>query len=67
MRKSLQQNVGAATPTKICKRGRKPNVNVIYKKKTAVVDFVELALLLGDYEPHLKIYFRRREELKVRG
>ena len=28
MRKSSQQNVGAATPTKICKRGRKPNINV---------------------------------------
>ena len=28
MRKSSQQNVGAATPTKICKRGQKPNINV---------------------------------------
>ena len=36
-------------------------------KKIAVVDFVELTLLLGEDEPHLKIYFRRREELKVRG
>ena len=27
MRKSSQQNVGAPTPTKICNRGRKPNVN----------------------------------------
>ena len=34
MRKSLQQNVGAATPTKICKRGRKPNVNVIKKNSS---------------------------------
>ena len=66
MRKSLQQNVGAATPTKNCKRGRKPKINV--KKKTVVVDFVESNLLLGEDEPHLKIYFRRRrEELKVRG
>ena len=66
MRKSSQQNVSAATPTKICKRGRKPNVNV-QKKQTAVVDFVELTLHLGEDEPHLKIYFRRREELKVWG
>ena len=65
MRKSLQQNVSAATPTKICKRGRKPNVSI--KKKTAVVDFVELTVLLGEDEPHLKIYFRCQEELKVRG
>ena len=36
-------------------------------KKIAVVDFVELTLLLGEDEPHLKIYFRRREELKVQG
>ena len=36
-------------------------------KKTAVIDFVELTLLLGEDEPHLKISFRRREELKVRG
>jgi len=35
-------------------------------KKTAVVDFVELTLLLGEDKPHLKIYFGRREELKVR-
>ena len=37
------------------------------KKKIAVVDFVELTLLVGEDEPHLKIYFRRREELKVQG
>ena len=49
MRKSSQQNVGAATPTKICKRGRKRNINV--KKKTVVVDFVESTLLLGEDEP----------------
>ena len=48
------------------KGGRKPNVNV-KKKKTAVVDFVELTLLLGEDEAHLKIYFRPWEELKVRG
>ena len=41
MRKSSQQNVGAATPTKNCKMGRKPHVNVKKKKKAAVVDFVE--------------------------
>ena len=58
MRKSLQQNVGAATPTK------KTNVNL---KKIAVLDFVELTFLQGEDQPHLKIYFRRREELKVRG
>ena len=50
MRKSSQQNVGAATPTKICKRGRKRNINV-KKKKTVVVDFVESTLLLGEDEP----------------
>ena len=44
MRKSSQQNVHAATPTTICKKGRKPNVNV---QKTTVVDFVALTLLLG--------------------
>ena len=43
---------------------RKPNVNV---KKIAVLDFVELTFLQGEDQPHLKIYFRRREELKVRG
>ena len=57
MRKSSQQNVGAATPTK-------PNVNV---KKIAVLHFVELTFLQGEDQPHLKIYSRRREELKVRG
>ena len=31
------------------------------KKKIADVDFVELTLLLGEDESHLKIYFRRRE------
>ena len=31
------------------------------------VDFLELNLLLGEDEPHLKIYFCCREELKVRG
>ena len=61
-RKSSQQNVSAATATKIC--NRKPNVNV---KKTLVVDFVEVTLLLGKDEAHLKVYFRPREELKVRG
>ena len=43
---------------------KKPNVNV---KKIAVLDFVELTFLQGEDQPHLKIYFRRREELKVRG
>ena len=47
-------------PTKICKRGWKPNVNI---QNTAVVDFVELTLLLAGGEPHLKIYFRCHEEL----
>ena len=49
---------------KFLKVGRKPNVNV---KKVAVLDFVELTFLQGEDQPHLKIYFRRREELKVRG
>ena len=39
------------------KGGRKPNVNVKKKKKTAVVDFVELTLLLGEDEAHLKFIF----------
>ena len=43
---------------------KKTNVNV---KKIAVLDFVELTFLQGEDQPHLKIYFRRREELKVRG
>ena len=51
-------------PQKFVKVGRKPNVNV---KKIAVLDFVELTFLQGEDQPHLKIYFRRREELKVRG
>ena len=46
----------------------KPNENVKKtKKQTAVVDFEELTLLLGEDDPHLKIYFRRREDLKMRG
>ena len=36
-------------------------------KKIAVVDFVELTLLLGEDEPRLKINFHHRVELKVRG
>ena len=64
MRKCSLQNVGAATPQKFVKVGRKPNVNV---KKIAVLDFVELTFLQGEDQPHLKIYFQRREELKVRG
>ena len=28
---------------------------------------MEITLLQGKDEPHLKIYFRRQEELKVRG
>ena len=51
-------------PQKFVKVGRKPNVKV---KKIAVVDFVELIFLLEEDQPHLKIYFRRREKLKVRG
>ena len=51
-------------PQKFVKVGRKPNVKF---KKIVVVDFVELIFLLGEAQPHLKIYFRRREELKVRG
>ena len=43
---------------------RKPNVNV---KKIAVLDFVELTFLQGEDQPYLKIYFRRREELKGAG
>ena len=43
---------------------KKPNVNF---KKIAVLDFVELTFVQGEDQPHLKIYFRRREELKVRG
>ena len=43
---------------------KKPNVDV---KKIAVLDFVELTFLQGEDQPHLKIYFRRWEELKVRG
>ena len=43
---------------------KKPKVNV---KKIAVLDFVELTFLQGEDQPHLKIYFRRREELKVLG
>ena len=31
------------------------------KTKIAVIDFVELTLLLGEDESHLKIYFRRWE------
>ena len=61
MRKSSQQNVGAATvgnPMKTLKK---------QKKQTAVVDFEELTLFLGEDDPHLKIYFRRREDLKMRG
>ena len=53
-----------ATPRKNCKRGRKPNVNV---PKTAVLDSVALTSLVGEDEPHLKIYFRRRQKLKVQG
>ena len=49
---------------KFVKVGRKSNVKV---KKIAVVDFVELIFLLEEDQPHLKIYFRRREKLKVRG
>ena len=51
-------------PQKFVKVGRKPNVNV---KKIAVLDFVELTFLQEEDQPHMKIYFRRREELKVRG
>ena len=51
-------------PQKFVKVGRKPNVNF---KKIAVLDFVELTFLRGEDQPHMKIYFRRREELKVRG
>ena len=51
-------------PQKFVKVGRKPNVKV---KKIAVVDFVELIFPLEEDQPHLKIYFRRREKLKVRG
>ena len=51
-------------PQKFVKVGRKANVKV---KKIAVVDFVELIFLLEEDQPHLKIYFRRREKLKVRG
>ena len=51
-------------PQKFVKVGRKPNVNV---KKIAVLDFVELTFLQGEDQPHMKIYFRRPEELKVRG
>ena len=51
-------------PQKFVKVGRKPNVKV---RKIAVVDFVELIFLLEEDQPHLKIYFRRREKLKVRG
>ena len=51
-------------PQKFVKVGRKPNVKF---KKIVVVDFVELIFLLGEAQPQLKIYFRRREELKVRG
>ena len=38
-------------------------------KKTTVKDFVEITLLLGEDEPHLKniIYFRHQKELNVRG
>ena len=52
-------------PQKFVKVGRKPNVKV--KKIATVVDFVELIFLLEEDQPHLKIYFRRREKLKVRG
>ena len=51
-------------PQKFVNVGRKPNVNV---KKIAVLDFVELTFLQGEDKPYLKIYFRCREELKVRG
>ena len=51
-------------PQKFVKVGRKPNVNV---KKIAVLDFLELTFLQGEDQPHMKIYFRRPEELKVRG
>ena len=51
-------------PQKFVKVGRKPNVNV---KKIAVVDFVDLTFLLGENQPHVKINFRRREKLNVRG
>ena len=36
-------------------------------KKIAVEEFVELTLLLGEDEPRLKINFRHRVEVKVRG
>ena len=36
-------------------------------KKIAVEELVELALLLGEDEPRLKINFRHRVDLKVRG
>ena len=52
-------------PQKFVKVGRKPNVNGV--KKIAVLDFVELTFLQGEDQPHMKIHFRRREELKVRG
>ena len=36
-------------------------------KITEIVDFVELTSFLWKDESHLKTYFRRRAELKVRG
>ena len=54
MRKSSQHNVGAATPTKICKSRTKPNVNV---KRIAVLDFVELTFLPGEDQLQIKNLF----------
>ena len=65
MGKSSQENVGAATPTKICKRGRKPNVNV--QKANSSCRFCGVNFTSGGGRASFEIYFRRREELKVLG
>ena len=58
-------------PTKPSKQGKKPKIADIEKQKqqnkTKNVDFVARVLSLTVQESPLKIYFRLREDKKMRG